>query len=141
MGLVPLDSDRHSVSNAGIDASRALILSRIVEIRCFFGKCACTEKTRAEISCRTMQEMRRKLCSGPDSCRKTFWDNRSVVCTDSRSVVRADNRSVVCAGNIQICRRCRQHICCLTRRYTDVTGTLHRLYRTLYGRYRTLHRR
>ena len=37
-----------------------------------FGKCGCIKKTRAEISCRTIQEMLRKLCSGPDSCQKTF---------------------------------------------------------------------
>ena len=42
-----------------------------------FGKCACTKKTRAEISCRTIQEMRRKLCSGADSCKKTFLDKKS----------------------------------------------------------------
>ena len=42
-----------------------------------FGICACTNKTRAEISGRTIEEMLRKLCSGPDSCQKTFWDKSS----------------------------------------------------------------
>ena len=36
LGLVPLDSDRHSLSNASIDASGALIWSRIVEILSLF---------------------------------------------------------------------------------------------------------